>query len=258
MMNNVFKNILKILNKNWKIVIAVIVTAIISGGGVYLWHSYLVHRSVLESMAGERSKLHRELQHVRKLHADLSRLKKTYNLEKEWINKTHQELNQQISELQSRLEKLQWPYVIEEKMPGNFFKVYDYDVGKQEEVCFYVTMPERLPLAEKLEFLAQILSKCKFHDHPIDLLRMENRKNKKIAIIELKEPDFPHAYTWRGGYFQGSAGGYATSIALVKTFLQEDYKGDWIDGVEFYYGGKPISSDWDHIFLDGTKYRNLE
>jgi hypothetical protein len=75
-------------------------------------------------------------------------------------------------------------------------------------------------------------------------------------MIDLRESDESPG-TWRGGYFQGSSGGYDTQIRLMSTFLQEDHKGPWIDGVEFYYEGKPMTSEWDHIFLEGVKYRKV-
>jgi hypothetical protein len=61
--------------------------------------------------------------------------------------------------------------------------------------------------------------------------------------------------SWRTLYFQGSTGGACTTIMLVQTFLQNDYDGSWLDGVESYYDGRPISDQWDHIDLSGTKYR---
>lgn len=234
----------------WRIIIAVVISAIISGGGVYLWH-----RSTVKNIIGETPRLQSELQYTHKLWTDLIKFKQRYNIEKEELERTRHELQQQVLELRAKLSKLQWPHIIEEKIPESFFKVYGYNVMADEEVSFYITIPEKLSLCEKMEFIAKILSKCKFHDHPINVLRIENRNNKKIAIIELKEPNFPRAYTWRGGYFQGSSGGHSTTVTLTKSFLQEDYDGEWIDGVEFYYEGKPISSDWDHVFLDGTIFR---
>ncbi|MDI6782153.1 MAG: hypothetical protein QME49_08645 [bacterium] len=138
----------------------------------------------------------------------------------------------------------------------DFFKVYGADKEcEHEEINFYVAVPKNLSLLEKLKFLANKLSRFEFQYHPINVLRIESRNNKKIVIIELNELDFQEAYSWRHGYFQGSAGGGFTTLTLTKTFLQEDYKGNWIDGVEFYYEGKPISNEWDHVMLNGTIWR---
>ncbi len=137
------------------------------------------------------------------------------------------------------------------------FRIYGYDdYADSVVVSFYLIIPETLSLTEKLKELANKLKKYVFQNHPINLLRVENRDNKKIALIDLKEPDSSGKYTWRNGFFQGSSGGHATTIILIKTFLQEEYKGEWIDGVGFYYEGKPIlNEDWDHISLGGIKYR---
>ncbi|MFH1096881.1 MAG: hypothetical protein ABH886_01640 [Candidatus Desantisbacteria bacterium] len=141
----------------------------------------------------------------------------------------------------------------------DFFKVYGSDKGaNHEEINFYVAVPKNFPLLEKLKLLADRLSRFEFQYHPINVLGIKSYNNKKIAIIELNELNYPEAFTWRGGYFQGSTGGGFTTLTLTKTFLQEDYKGNWIDGVKFYYEGKPISSDWDHIALSGTIWRKTK
>lgn len=125
----------------------------------------------------------------------------------------------------------------------------------KEEVNFYVKIPRDKPLADRIKILAEKLSRFRFEDNPITLLRIENRYGKKVAVINLEEPAWSGPNTWSGMYFQGSTGGRFTSSTLVLTFLQEGYKGEWIDGVQFYYQGKPFSSDWDHINLSGTFFR---
>ncbi|MEO0189758.1 MAG: hypothetical protein ABIL18_02130 [candidate division WOR-3 bacterium] len=146
--------------------------------------------------------------------------------------------------------KLQKEYEVD------FFKVYSYNpINDSVEIDFYIKIPKHLPLETKLRIITDRLSRFEFQRHPINFLRVENRKGKKIAIVDLKEPDYSHAFTWRGGFFQGSSGGLSTTITLVKTFLQPDYQGEWIDGIEFYYEGEPISNEWDHIRLNGTIYR---
>ena len=81
--------------------------------------------------------------------------------------------------------------------------------------------------------------------------------NKKIAIISLNEFPYKHRTSWKGIYFQGSCGGWSTQITLTKTFLQEDYAKDWIDGIEFYYEGSLFNEEWDHIDLSGVIYRKI-
>ena len=79
-------------------------------------------------------------------------------------------------------------------------------------------------------------------DCQIDLVEIKEIGNKKVAIINLKENDDE---LWITTYFQGSSGGNITSTQLIETFLQRDYWGKWIDGVEFLYENSKI--DFDHV-----------
>lgn len=169
---------------------------------------------------------------------------------KDEASRTQQILQQQIDGLMTELTGQG------EKITEYFFKVYGANNGTtDEEINFYVAIPNNLPLLGKLQQLADRLSRFEFRYLPINVLRIENHNGKKIAIIELNEIGDSYPSSWRGLYFQGSTGGHFTTITLIKTFLQEDYKGDWIDGVEFYYEREPISDDWDHISLNGIMYR---
>ena len=202
----------------WKIAITIIVTAFIVGGGTYWWHKSVLNKIKSEAL------------------------------------RTQQTLQQQIIELQTELTQLQQKIEITD----HFLKIHTLDPNNYtEKIDSYVAIPENLSLSEKLELLASKLSRFKFGNLPINVLKIENRDAKKIAIVELEEKEgryFP--WSWRGRYFQGSTGGTITTATLVETFLQRDYKGDWIDGVEFYYEGKPIAGDWDHVpGLFGTIYR---
>lgn len=152
-----------------------------------------------------------------------------------------------------------WQKTKKEKI--EYLPIYGFnEETEKEEINFYVAIPKNLPLIEKLKIIADRLFRFKFCGLPINVLRIEERNNKKIAIIDLREFTISdttgYLPSWQTKYFQGSTGGYFTSLTLIKSFLQEDYKGNWIDGVEFYYEGKPILEDeWDHISLYKTFYR---
>ena len=62
--------------------------------------------------------------------------------------------------------------------------------------------------------------------------------------------------TWSSGYFQGSTGGNATVTKLIRTFLQEDFEGEWVDGVKFLYNNDD-TNNFEHIgnFLGEKKPR---
>jgi hypothetical protein len=144
----------------------------------------------------------------------------------------------------------------EVKEKYEYLPIYGFDSEAMNiEVNFYVKILKDEPLIDKLKILADKLSGFIFK-LPIEVLRIEERKGKKIAVINLREGEYPSEYlqiSWKGLYFQGSTGGYFTTITLRKTFLQDSYRDDWIDGVEFYYEGEPIKKgDWNHISLSGT------
>jgi hypothetical protein len=207
----------------WKVVIVIILTNLIVGVGIYWWQ-----KSIIKEVKNEASI-------------------------------AQQMLQQQINELKMELAQRQIPFSIEKKTTEYFFKIYGADrEANYEEINFYVAIPENLPLLEKLKLLADRLSRFKFGNLPINVLRIEDRNNQKIAIIELNERGHSYPVSWRGHYFQGSTRGHFTTITLIKSFLQKDYKGKWIDGVEFYYQGKPISDEWDHISLSGIIYRKKQ
>ncbi len=136
---------------------------------------------------------------------------------------------------------------------AHFFPAYDMDRLSNEVVRFWIRVPDRLSLAAKLRLIAATLSYVRFGEQPIELLRIENRLGRRVAVINLRDMDADN--TWYGRFFQGSTGGGMTTVTLTQTFLQRGYKGEWIDGVRFYLNGKPLV-DQDHTALGGTIYRD--
>ena len=170
-----------------------------------------------------------------------------YQWHKKEVEMIEMEYRQEIAKLRSE------PWLPRDIISLKIYSL-NVDTYKVETDC-YVAVPRNSTLLQKLKILADKLSKFEFQYHPIKVLKIENRNGKNIALIELKEPDYSGAFTWRGGFFQGSTGGLSTTIKLTETFLQKDYQGEWIDGVEFYYEGQPISDEWVHIRLNGTIFR---
>lgn len=208
------------INKLQKIVGVVIITALVVAGVMYVWHL-----SVVRSAKQEQQDIDEE------------------------YGKLVQSLNDRIDRLKDALLEPK------DKLPGDLLRIYTYNVHADlEGVGFCLAIPGHYSLTKKLKLAVDVLMKYKFKGGVIELTRIEQQADKKIAIVELRETK-EDPWTWKGGYFQGSSGGHATTYILVNTFLQPDYVGKWIDGVEFYYEGKPISNDWDHIFLHGIKYR---
>ncbi|MBF2062880.1 MAG: hypothetical protein IGS39_00360 [Calothrix sp. C42_A2020_038] len=146
------------------------------------------------------------------------------------------------------------------------FTVYGTDEQLNTvQTDLYVSFDSKLNQTQKLEKLSDLVSRYKFCSLPIQVKGIKDG----IAIVNLDEhswikagntpPSIPgcSGRSWRYGYFQGSAGGYATTVTLTRTFVQPNYQGAWIKGVQFYYAGKPIQDgDWDHIKLDGIITRH--
>ncbi|ADL12648.1 hypothetical protein [Acetohalobium arabaticum] len=146
-----------------------------------------------------------------------------------------------------------------------FYPVYGADRQAEKTIVnFYIKLSEDLTLKEKLKIIADKLSRFKFDHLPIEVVKI--KKNKQdIAIINLCEHEWNRSQdgsdelrgiSWRSHYFQGSAGGMITSETLIRTFLQRDYNGDWVDGVKFLYEGREITQEMtQHIHLSGIKDR---
>ncbi|ABR48299.1 hypothetical protein Amet_2140 [Alkaliphilus metalliredigens QYMF] len=101
-------------------------------------------------------------------------------------------------------------------------------------------------LEQKLKTLSDKLSRYSFDGLPIDLVTIESLDDgRKIAVINLIDPEerikSGHRRTWAGNYFQGSSGGNVTRDKLLRTFLQEDFKEGWVDGVKFLYNHDPTN-----------------
>ncbi len=143
--------------------------------------------------------------------------------------------------------------------------IYTANLNTNErEILYYISIPKQFSLEEKLNIISEKLSKYCYENLPIELLRIENNEGKKIAVINLRELDENKGIsevekikgkTWRTYYFQGSTGGAITSTNLIETFLQKDYRGEWIDGVRFIYNNDP-DTWWQHVEkLFETNYR---
>ena len=107
---------------------------------------------------------------------------------------------------------------------------------------------------EKLTIIADTLSNRYFNGLSIELT--DNFPESKIVKVNLVErPEFkgpgslPSYQSWYD-FFHGTMGGTNTTIILKESLLQRAYKGQWINGLVFYYQGKPIG-EFDHIDLNG-------
>lgn len=168
------------------------------------------------------------------------------------LKQKNTELTQQVDALKKNEEELKnklnsLTQAPKEEIELTVFSVNDLTLNK--EAAAKVTMDKNLPLKDKLSLVAKKLSEKVFGNLPIEVVSIENVGNKKVATINLKESAQNQGVkdnsklkgeNWAASRFQGSTGGAVTAKSLTETFLQKDYKGEWIDGVRFYYENKPI------------------
>lgn len=162
-------------------------------------------------------------------------------------------LVEENTDLKAKLAELEKNQIENKGNSEGLLKVYTADINSLEKTEIKTIKPAEADNIEKmLQQLADDLSKDCFEGLPIEVLGIEKIEGKDIATINLKE-DSQAAVTWEGNFFQGSTGGTITNIALTETFLQKEYKGDWIDGVKFLYENNKL--EYDHVILDEIIYR---
>lgn len=172
------------------------------------------------------------------------------------ITKENEELKEEILKLQQNKQELEEELEeIEEEITKpdlviteneTLFNLYGANIDTYErEIINHVVIKDNLDLKDKLDILAQGMSRARFDGLGIEIVEIRNEDNKKIAVVDLTEVPNEKDTGWSSIYFQGSTGGIITSMSLEETFLQRDYDGEWIDGVEFLYQGEQV--DFSHM-----------
>ncbi len=135
------------------------------------------------------------------------------------------------------------------------YKMYTLDDNTWEVVQKgELAIDASLSLKEKIQALADNLSKNLFNALPIQVKEITEVNGKKIAIINLKEDTKGTSdMTWIGDYFQGSAGAEMTETSLEETLLQRGNTAEWIDGITILYNDEDLILD--HIELGRVIYR---
>lgn len=162
------------------------------------------------------------------------------------IDKENKELKEEVRQLQEKTQELddEIEKIVEEKEDPDeeieettsAFNIYGADIDSyEEEIIGEISIDDSMPIEEKLNALGQELSKAQFEGSHIELNKISEEDGKKIAVINLAESGEEGDDKWKTMYLQGSAGSMITAISLEETFLQRDYKGEWIDGVTFRY-----------------------
>ena len=142
---------------------------------------------------------------------------------------------------------------------SEFFPVYVVDPQVRNVVnpdkLNYVKIPDSISLLYKIQMLADNISRIHFGRRPITVVEIENRNNKKIAIVNLNDHEGQSEDPTWNDIFQDPASGLPAIVTFSTSFLQEDYQGEWIDGVEFLYNGASFPEELDNGLLSGTLMR---
>lgn len=130
-----------------------------------------------------------------------------------------------------------------------YFPVFTVPQVNEPKAAGYVAIKPQAEVSDKLRTLTQGISQILFAGRSMEVAEIRMENEKKIVFIDLKNLD-----QWRQ-VFQGSTGGGTNSQALVYSYLQNDYRNGWIDGVHFTIDGEPIT--FDHApLLEETQYRD--
>ena len=119
------------------------------------------------------------------------------------------------------------------------FNIYGLDNdGREEVVRGQVQIPRTLTLNERVQMLADVVSRSQFDGRPILLYEMRETERGQLAIFALLNP--PDVTDPRGPgswwpMFQGATRAHATELTLFGTMLQPHYQGPWIAGAAFVH-----------------------
>jgi len=117
-----------------------------------------------------------------------------------------------------------------------FFPIYhatgeDFNgYNEEEKISGYILVDKNLSIKEKMQLIANNVSRSYF-GLPIEVEKIENRNGKKIAIINLVEYTEDENDEW-SRKFQGTLGEMLSMSTLERNFIQAQYLGEWVDGIE--------------------------
>jgi len=139
-------------------------------------------------------------------------------------------------------------------------EVFDSAAGYNKMVPIvdrYISIPADQSLINTVTILLDSVSANSFNNLKLEVTGIYNNKDSlEILKVNLREnpgfkmPDSLGNYRSWYEYFQGSMGGGQTTIILIESSLQKQFKDEWIDAVEFYYQNEKIG-EWDHVSLSG-------
>lgn len=135
---------------------------------------------------------------------------------------------------------------VEPQSDEEILPVYGADNNYQRIKVSSVTVKTDEPLLNKMNYLGAEIGVKFFGGLTMEAKEIKTVSGKKVLVMNLIEGSGAVGEkSWEYDYFQGSTGGNMTMVALTETFLQKDYSGTWIDGVQFLLNGETI--DFEHV-----------
>lgn len=183
-----------------------------------------------------------------KLESENDRLNQAYLDEKAKTEEQAKEiarLNEQVETLNQKAKENE---LLGLTAQTEIWPIYTANINDyKKEIGCYISLPKNDSIQAKLDEIAQSLSELYFHNLPIEVLEIDGQKIAHVNLKELSGGGTGNisSDSWASRYFQGSAGGTITTTRLVESFLQRQYNGEWIAGVEILYNGQPV--DFQHV-----------
>lgn len=210
------------------------------------------YKKEISKLEKERDRFLEEKEEERKKKNDLLKINKSLEEELDDLRMESSSLTNKINSQEKALNSLS-----EDKLFNDNYLVLPvywwnniFTNQNETEVQFHIIIPKKVSLEDKITAIANKLSSLCYGNLPIELVKIDDVKGKKVAIINLEE--YPENYdskvevingiyaAWNTLYFQGSSGGGQTTTKLIETFLQRDYQGQWIDGVKILYNNEDV------------------
>ena len=143
--------------------------------------------------------------------------------------------------VETPVEQVVEPAADEENLP-----VFGADNNSQRIKVSSITVKTDEPLLNKMNYLGAEIGVKFFGGLTMEAKEIKTVNGKKVLIVNLIEGSGAVGEkSWVYDYFQGSTGGNVSTVALTETFLQKEYSGTWIDGVQFLLDGEKI--DFEHV-----------
>lgn len=175
--------------------------------------------------------------------------------ENEELKQTIDTLEKEITTIKEENENLkQTAEEASKEASKEAYTIYTRDVNSWEIVeISQVKVDKEQPLQDKIQTLADNLSKECFEGLEIKVEEIKEIGDKQIAIINLLDDSKKQNPNWMMNFFQGSTGAGITATSLEETLLQRDSQYTWVDGIEIFYNDEVLSDN--HIEFNGIIYR---